>query len=65
MIKGILKRLTRPKPAPRRPIDALIARRAQRPATGIARSRRPMSGCRRSCSGATMTEMDTIPRRRL
>lgn len=30
MIKGILKRLTRPKPAPRRPIDALIARRAQR-----------------------------------
>lgn len=30
MIKGILKRLTRPKPAPQRPIDALIARRAQR-----------------------------------
>jgi len=30
VIKGILKRLTRPKPTSQRPIDALIARRAQR-----------------------------------
>ena len=61
MIKGILKRPTRPA-APRRPIDALIAAGRSASATGIARSQRPhMSGCRRSCSGATMTEMDTIP----
>ena len=51
MIKGILKRLTAPKPQPLAHLDLIIARRAQRLSNRKPRRRGPMNECRRSWRG--------------